>query len=521
MSLTKVYNDWFQLRENPYRYWIPINDNDKKRRFNDIHPYLPTVLRLSFSIMTNSGIQWTKFIKEHPTEFLVLVILLDQYYRTLESTYKGFTKFKRIITTILYNIIKHNEGLVNKKYNIKEKIFICMPSKHMIPYGVFDINNVYSINWDNQGSLFCRFYSDFVDKYYRNISIEPYQMLTYSSNSVPYYRICEYYKEGCLNYIKAKISDYVSQINNILYNFIKQHKIKKICVSLSGGVDSMVMLHCLSRLNNNNDFELYAFHLDYNNRPMSHHESILISTYCYCLNVKLFQYKINYAKRNEMDRETYESITRYIRFECYRHFKDFHICLGHIRDDYVENIITNFATNKHISHLGKFEEVEKQDGVIIARPFLNLDKDSIFEYAYEHKIPFLLNTTPKWCNRGKFRNKFIHDIKEQYGDSVLDNVIKSANKIDSMSRIIEDMIIRPNVDKFIQSNEIILTDNMLDEPYIIKNIFEEFMKSKNIGRPTDKSIENLIRSIPSERKIDLKKGISFRISGYKVKYISK
>lgn len=524
MSLIKVYREWFQERENPYRFWIPISKKAQDEQFNSIVPYTRYVLKLSFAIMTKK-IDWKQFILSNPKAFVTLIILLDQYYRTLAKVFTGFNKFKRIITYLTYDSVNSNINTIigNKPLTGKECIFLMMPFKHMLAYKIVSPVHPYTLNQMLNCHLYKRFYTDFIEKYYNRIDVVPSSESFFKSFKEDYYSVCEHCDMDFfdLPYCEAHYSNDLFYIDNVIEKFVIDNNLKKICVSLSGGIDSMVMLFSLLKLNNKKriNIELQAFHLLYNNREESHLEFQMISEYCACLGIKLYYYHIEYLKRATSLREPYEKITRDIRFKCYRYFEGFNVCLGHIYDDYVENIITNFATNKHIDNLGKFKAIEKQEGVLVTRPFLKVKKEKIYEYAEEYNIPHLLNTTPKWCNRGKFRNRFVNDLTEQYGEEVFENMIRSSEKVNSMNRIIENMVIKPVVQTFIQHDEFFVTREMLEEPYILKRIFEGYMHNKKIGRPSDKSIENLVKSIPGNRKIEIKKNLCFRISGNTVRLV--
>ena len=171
----------------------------------------------------------------------------------------------------------------------------------------------------------------------------------------------------------------------------------------------------------------------------------------------------------------------------------------------IENIITNFSTNKHISNLKKFEYLENIEGVSIGRPLLDILKDDIFNYSKKYKIPYLLNTTPEWSNRGKFRNNFVHAFEEQYGKQGFDMIIRSAVDINSMSNVVNSMIVKPLLDKLIETDSMLLTDELINNRYIVYTIFEKYFHSKGISKASKKSINNILDNVPCKRLFKIKK----------------
>ena len=43
------------------------------------------------------------------------------------------------------------------------------------------------------------------------------------------------------------------------------------------------------------------------------------------------------------------------------------------------------------------------DGIQFYRPLINTAKIDIYNYAKSHNLPYLKNSTPEWCQRGKIR----------------------------------------------------------------------------------------------------------------------
>ena len=187
----------------------------------------------------------------------------------------------------------------------------------------------------------------------------------------------------------------------------------KLCISLSGGVDSMVLLH---KLKYDPKFvvktkELTAVHINYNNRPSCSKEVEFVKEYCNTHGVELFIEDISHITRTrDGKRAAYEEETRKIRFSAYVKQKC-PVLLGHNYEDTVENIISNISSKKNLHDLKgmSFRSCEKD--VEILRPMLETSKADIYEYAYKHSIPHLEDSTPKWSRRGKLRDHVIPTLE--------------------------------------------------------------------------------------------------------------
>lgn len=224
---------------------------------------------------------------------------------------------------------------------------------------------------------------------------------------------------------------------------------KPVMISLSGGVDSMVMLALLVRLR----IPTIAVHIIYGNREQSQQEYAFIANYTMKLNVPLYTYKIQWLRRAQVERTFYESVTRDLRFMTYKAVAELNdidpiVCLGHIQDDVVENIWTNFAKGQHLNNMKKMTREELQMGVTICRPFLTVEKSTIYAISKQLAIPYLKNTTPSWSNRGKFREHFYAASHAQFGSDVDKKLIEVANMFEKQAQLIDRLLYKPILDSY-------------------------------------------------------------------------
>jgi len=187
-----------------------------------------------------------------------------------------------------------------------------------------------------------------------------------------------------------------------------------LIVSLSGGVDSMVLAAVLRRLFP--DRHLIAVHIDYCNRtPL---EERLVHDWAQILGMPYYVRKITEIQRGpamqlEM-RGAYETYTRDVRYETYRHVwrletqsnstTNPQVLLGHNQDDALENILTNIAHAEQYHCLRGMRPVSTSANIDFHRPLLNVAKADIYKAARALGVPYLQDSTPSWCKRGQIRD---------------------------------------------------------------------------------------------------------------------
>ena len=197
-----------------------------------------------------------------------------------------------------------------------------------------------------------------------------------------------------------------------------------IVISLSGGVDSMVIASALAFLRDQGNYShlhLVAVHIDYGNRPESEAEGLYV--YQYSMERLKLQdcivKKVEKFKRGITARDEYEKATRNIRYDLYKaairncrdhprcKARDIGVMLGHHQGDVRENVLSNAHKGCGPLDLSGMTSVSTNDGVFIYRPLLTLEKSSIFDYAHKYGVPYFKDTTPHWSTRGKLRNKLL------------------------------------------------------------------------------------------------------------------
>ncbi len=222
-----------------------------------------------------------------------------------------------------------------------------------------------------------------------------------------------------------KFKKYLVINNNIIIDSIYKSMIKhnnklddNYCISLSGGVDSMVIAYALAHLSEIYNFTVHAVHIQHSNREEAGREAEMIKEYCLQLGIIYHNIKIDHIKRHEINRDFYETETRRIRFDFYRNIKKHYqvnlFSLGHHRGDVAENVLVNLLKGRTLLDLPVMSEFDEQEGVCLWRPLLNLPKSEILKFAEEFGIIYTKNSTPEWSVRGKLRNIVLPQLNDMF-----------------------------------------------------------------------------------------------------------
>jgi len=237
-------------------------------------------------------------------------------------------------------------------------------------------------------------------------------------------------------------------------------------VSLSGGVDSMVVLAILIKLSKVYNFQIYACSLNYNLRKEQSDEMEFLKVYCNNYNIECYFREVKGYSRKKEDsgsRTEFEEESRKIRFDLYKEIMTNHSCygifVGHHKDDIIENIFTNSMKGANLLDLEVMKEISTIHSVNIYRPLLEYHKDIIYDLAHEYNIPYFLDTTPTWSRRGKMRNEIFPLFDNIFSKSWRVKLKDLGEQSNTWGQYIKEYVVNP------WFNEIIFENNQFIIPF--------------------------------------------------------
>jgi tRNA(Ile)-lysidine synthetase-like protein len=290
----------------------------------------------------------------------------------------------------------------------------------------------------------------------------------------------------------------------------QQGRRQPVLVSLSGGVDSMVICAVLAHLARTSaacPIHVVAVHIDYANRPESAAEADFLRRWCAAQDIDYDCRRIDHVTRGVTARDDYERISRQVRFDFYRETMeacagpgaaDVGVFLGHHRGDLRENVLSNAHKGCGPLDLSGMTAVSRNDGVILWRPLLGLEKSAIFDYAHTFGVPYFKETTPHWSTRGKLRNRLLPLLEEIYGEGSLSNLSTLAVESDKCRALLHDVSFGPFLDKILRKpmGMVFQTTPWKDRDlFFWKFVLREALHSGSLGMFTDKAVASFLERV--------------------------
>ena len=407
---------------------------------------------------------------------IALLVIGDQFTRNIyRADNINRTKNDKWVLELAQDMISKDEDL---KYNLNMRFFILLPLRHQKRSDLLDIvvdrvkiyiKSYITLNEQIPSSLI-KFYTHTL-KNYTNLTdriniILPNNVFAHNTYLKQIFKLNNSYVSKfkdifdpdavnsiLLNQSDTYIIDPKTLIYKTLYEWVRSFKQTgiNIGISLSGGVDSMVLLNALVQIRYIEPeliSQIVAIHIEHSNRVEAIYEREFLTDYCQMLDIKLYYRSVYYMTRTTeyIDRNVYETETKILRFGLYKYVSDkenlIGVCMGHHMGDITENVFTNIIKGRSIGDLGVMKMSDYQYDVKIHRPFLNLIKSNIFEYAHKYSIPYFKNSTPVWSCRGVLRDQVIPILQKQFGDFE-PNIIKFMNACDEMANLNQKYVLEP------------------------------------------------------------------------------
>lgn len=298
-----------------------------------------------------------------------------------------------------------------------------------------------------------------------------------------------------------------------------------LVLSLSGGVDSMVLLDAFCKIG----FEFHCLHIDYGNRLETDTEAEYLQKYCATRSVPLTCYRMPIQRGDDArNRSEYERITKERRFSEYKKLCDEVgtniVVLGHHDDDIIENIICNALTTQNLDDLGKMHlksAVDTEYGLQLVRPLIGKMKEDVYQYAEANDIFYFRDSTPKWSKRGQIRDRVLPQLENVF-PGAREHLLRFNNINTSNSRLLRLMLARyTNFDFTAKDDGTKILGipchlgeecALVNEIGLWRHVFTEATKRMGHASISQKSLHNFMENL-GKRRVTLSRNVHVENDG--------
>ncbi len=227
------------------------------------------------------------------------------------------------------------------------------------------------------------------------------------------------------------------QVIETIKDTIQRHNLIKdgdfVLVGVSGGADSVCLLHALLSLKKSINFEVEAAHVNHMLRGAdadSDEEYVL--SLCKKLKVKASSVRIDVDALAKDKKMTLEEAGRLARYEFFTELcsgkKNYKIATAHNKNDQAETLLMRIMRGTGTSGLRGIKYL-RRDNVI--RPLLDVERKDIEAYCDENNLEFRtdITNTENTQTRSRIRNVLIPMLEEQFNPNIVSTLARLTNNV--------------------------------------------------------------------------------------------
>lgn len=232
-----------------------------------------------------------------------------------------------------------------------------------------------------------------------------------------------------------------ASLKHAFLRFVQQHKLfeqnKSVLIALSGGIDSMALLHLLLEWQTHLDLQLAALHINHQLRGQdSDQDQEFVEKFCQQKNLPIYVEKVDmaeFARAHQYSLEEAGHIRRELIYQQYLGEKKFDVvATAHNLNDQAETILMHILDGTGIEGLAGIRL--QKSGVV--RSLLFADRSEIEQYVRRNNIPFREDKSnlDLRFKRNKIRHELLPFLEREFSLNNLDSFLK-------MSLILQDWLI--------------------------------------------------------------------------------
>lgn len=222
-------------------------------------------------------------------------------------------------------------------------------------------------------------------------------------------------------------------------------KNETIVVALSGGVDSMVLLDILNKLEL--DLNLIISHVNHKKRKESDIEYDHIENLAKRLDIPFEGYitkdnqNVNFHEDSRNQRYTFFKAVA-------QKYKASKIVVAHHLDDQVETTLMRITRGTSFSGYAGIPEIRKDRNISIVRPLMEITKEEILNYADKYKVTFYEDSSNEedYYTRNRYRHNIIPLLKKE-NPNLNEKIMQFKDYIESA-----DLVLNRLKDEYIKKN---------------------------------------------------------------------
>ncbi len=285
-----------------------------------------------------------------------------------------------------------------------------------------------------------------------------------------------------------------------------------IVIAISGGSDSVALLHVLSALYPEN--KRIAVYVDHGLRPLeTPAEQKLVEALANECSATFVALTIDVTKEQKERKCSLEEAARNLRYQALEKIREqYHaqcIAVGHTSDDQAEEVLLRLIRGSGSAGLSGMA-VKKG---FILRPLLHESKETLREYLSKHKLSYCEDSSNSDLRflRNKIRHDLLPNLEQNYNPSMRATLIQTAAILTEENRLLDSLTEKVFQQSCITNKEQLTLDlsTINSEDIAIKRRLFEKVCWQMSAKPSFKQISSLLNlaNLHNSSEIHLANGL--------------
>ncbi len=220
-------------------------------------------------------------------------------------------------------------------------------------------------------------------------------------------------------------------LNNSILPFLE--KDKTYCIGLSGGSDSVLLLHSLHKLSLEHNFKIAALHLNHSLRgDESEGDATFCKEICKNLDIKFITKKVDIKKFAKNNKFSIEDAARKYRYRWFaRTCKKLNadsIFIAHHADDQAETVLLRLFRGTGLKGLAGMKKTTFFGKLKIVRPWLNISRSILDDNIERMKLQFRYDSSNSdtHFDRNWLRHNLVPKLNEHFKSNIKGRLLRTA-----------------------------------------------------------------------------------------------
>lgn len=296
----------------------------------------------------------------------------------------------------------------------------------------------------------------------------------------------------------------------------------RILVAVSGGPDSVCLLHILNRCRKEMALSLHVVHINHGIRKReSKREEKFVSRLAGRMSLPITVKSLDVPSYAREKRLTIEEAARDMRYSALEQLAGKlnakKIALGHTASDQVETVLMHLLRGSGPQGLSGIPPVRKLGSTVIVRPLIEVNREEILNYLKKNKLTFCLDSSNRKTEyfRNKVRLKLLPLLRKNYNENIdgallrLSEILKEENAY--WERVVERVlgkVVSWEAEKILIDFKRFLRYNVIVQRRVLYRLFGGIVSLSQI-----EAIRSLAQKSSQGKRIYLGKRFSVRKEG--------